>query len=519
MRTINDYLQIAVQNNPQKIFLYQGNRELTFEEFDKLTNQLADSFLHLGLRRGDHLGLLALNQIEWLLTFFAATKIGVGIVALSPRYRDSELKYMLNHSEAKAVISIGNFVDYSFVNALKKLQSELKTVENYIFIEEGFSGSLSFQELLTKPLKKERLEISKDKVEPNDLSVMIYTSGTTGKPKGVMITHHSILSSAQAQVNHFQVTEKDIAIGSLPFNHVGGITCTIMVALLSQSSVALIPLFDPKRVLTAIEVYGATIFGGVPTMYLMLFAQENITNVDLNTLRLAIAGGSNVDPDVYKKVTQIIPNVSVVNLYGLSESSGACILSNITDPIEKVQSTLGVPIGDFEVKIVNEKREKISKGEIGELAIKGDCVAKGYYHDEKREKETFTDDGWLYTGDIVVQDEDNYIAFKGRAKEMFVQGGFNIYPIEVENLLTTHKKVQFAAGIGIPDKFLGEIGRYYIVPVKGEQVSEEELITFCKAHLADYKVPRQIGLVDELPMTPAGKIHKAKLKNDYLQAK
>lgn len=514
--TISSKLKQAVQLHPNKVFLYEGDKTLTFKQLDDITDRLATAFLTCGLKKGDHIGLLMLNQMEWLLTFFAASKIGVGVVALSPRYRETELTYMLNHSEAKAVVSISQFADFNFATAFKNLQTELETVETYIFLGDGFEGSLSFEALMNQDANEGLLQEA-NTVSEDDLAIMIFTSGTTGKPKGVMITHKSILASAEAQANHFHVTEKDVAIGSLPFNHVGGITCTIMVALLTYSSVALVPFFIPKQVLAAIEIYKATILGAVPTMYLMLFAEDNLNEVNFDSLRLAIIGGSNVESELAKKIAETIPNASLVNLYGLSESSGACVLSKVTDSLEKVQSTIGVPIGDFEIKVVDQERNPLSVGEAGELAIRGDCVAKGYYRDKAKSKETFTDDGWLFTGDIVTEDEEGYLGFKGRLQEMFIQGGFNVYPIEVENVITTNKRVQMAAGIGVPDEFLGEIGRYYIVPMPGATITPEEIISYCESRLADYKVPRQVEIVHSLPMTPAGKINKSLLKSEFLK--
>lgn len=513
--TIVSIVNHAVKESGDKVFLYDSEKTLTFKELDELSDRLAHSFLKQGLKKGDHIGLLALNQIEWIITFIAATKVGMGIIALSPRFRETELTYMLNHSEAKAVVSIAEFDGFNFVNAFESLQEELETVEKYIFLEEGFTRSLSFQELLDEPVNTSLLENRKQLVEKDDTAIMIYTSGTTGKPKGVMITHESILASAKAQADHFLVTEKDTSVSTVPFNHVGGVTCTVMVALVTQGSIAMVPFFNPSEVLEAIESYKATMLGGVPTMYLMLLADDNINHTNLESVRLMFVGGSNVESSLAEKLSELMPHVQLTNLYGLSESSGACVLSRVGDDLEKIKRTIGVPIGDFEAKVVDQDRNPLPYGEEGELVIKGGCVAKGYYRDEARTEEAFTDDGWLFTGDIVSQDEEGYLSFKGRVAEMFIQGGFNVYPIEVENILTAHEGVQIAAGIGVPDEFLGEIGRYYIVRTPGSKVSAEELIDYCKEYLADYKVPREIVFREELPMTPAGKIQKSLLEAEY----
>ena len=518
MGTINDALQKAVNIYPDNIFLYEGSKSLTYKQLNAVTDRLASAFLEEGLKRGDHIGVLALNQMEWLISYFAAAKIGVGVVALSVRYRDTELEYMLNHSEVKAIVSIDKIPGFNFAEFFCEFQTKVPTVEKYIFIGEGFEGSLSFSELITRKVVNDKLRAHIKEVGPEDLAVMIYTSGTTGKPKGAMITHRSILASARAQVNHFQITEEDVTIQSLPLNHVGGITCQVTVTLISMGMTVLIPEFRPENVLTAIQQHKATLFGGVPTMYLMLFSLHGFSKYDLNSLKICFIGGSNVEPALCQKITTSMPNAKLVSLYGLSESSGACILSRASDSIEKVQNTLGVLIGDFISKVVDGKRQEVGIGEMGELLVKGECVAKGYYRDEENTKETFSEDGWLFTGDLVTADKEGYISFKGRKKELYIQGGFNVLPAEIENVLTTHPDISIAAGIGVPDPFYGEVGRFYIVPAAGKQLKESEVLAYCHEHLADYKVPKQLVFVNEVPMTPAGKIQKSKLREAYLRS-
>jgi len=199
-----------------------------------------------------------------------------------------------------------------------------------------------------------------------------------------------------------------------------------------------------------------------------------------------------------------------------SETSGACVLSRLTDNISKVQETIGVPIGTFKAKVVDRDGAEVSNGVIGELFIQGDCVAKGYYGMKKETNETFQH-GWLATGDMVYKDDEGYLHFKGRKKEMYITGGFNVFPVEIENVLASYEKVQLAAGIGVPDPLLGEIGVYYIVPKPNVSLTEEELFQFCRDRLADYKVPKRFIIVDEVPLTPAGKVQKSKLMQRYLE--
>lgn len=506
----------AVVKFPNKPFLICSEQNVSFKELDELSDILASALLKEGFEKGDCIAVIALNQVEWLYTYFAAAKIGVCVVALNVRYRESELVYMLNHSKAKGIVSISDYQGYKFTSLFERIKGKIPTVEKFIFLEQGIVGSLSFNELLSRPLDRERLESVKQTIQEDDLVIIIYTSGTTGKPKGTLITNRSILESAKAQVDHLSIQEDDRTIGCLPLNHVGGITCTVHCSLISCGSIVLIPEFIPEKVLEVIDELKPTVFGGVPTMYIMLLSHTRIKKYNLNSLKICIVGGTNVDPGLCLAIESLLPETKIINLYGLSESSGACILSKLSDSIAKVQESIGVPIGDFKVKIVDDKRKELPNGEVGELAIMGRCVAKGYLGLEKETNTVFSKDGWLYTGDIAYLNHEGYVVYKGRKKEMYIQGGYNIYPVEVENILMAHPKVDIAVGVGVPDAFLGEVGRYYIMPKTEEIITEEEIFTYCNQHLADYKVPRQVVFVKQLPQTPAGKIQKTVLKQLYL---
>jgi fatty-acyl-CoA synthase len=513
-------LKTASQNYPNKPFLLYRGKTITYQELDQISDKLAYSFLRIGIKRGDNIAIIALNQPEWLYAYFAASKIGAGLVALNVRYRESELEYMLNNSKATALICLKEFGGFSYSDFFYNFREKVPTVKKYIFIGgQGFKESIGFESLLEKNGKNESeskiLTRAMDMVEETDTVMIVYTSGTTGKPKGVMLTNKSILASGSAQAEHFKFTGNDLMIGSLPLNHVGGITCTITASLVSGGTVVLVPSFHPKEVLEATDKHKVTIFAGVPTMYVMVLNYSDFKKYDLSSVRMCIVGGSNVEPQLCQDISKNFPNARVMNLYGLSETSGACVLSRLDDGIEKVSESIGVVIDNFKVKVVDDKRQELPTGEIGELAFKGDCVAKGYFGLEEETRESFGLDGWLYTGDVGYLDEDGYVYLKGRKKEMYIQGGFNVYPAEIENLLIKHPKVAVAAGIGVPDPVFGEVGRFYIIPKEGMEVTEDELMKYCREKLADYKVPKQFVFVKELPLTPAGKINKSLIKQWY----
>jgi fatty-acyl-CoA synthase len=504
-------------------YIYRG-KEISFREVDEASDRVAAGLLSLGIGRGDRIGMIGTNQPEWLYTYFAAAKIGATIVALNVRYRDVELEYMLNQSEARALVTITDLGGFDYVGFFDSFRGKIPTVTDFIFIQtdttpagaiEKFTGGHSYGALLETKVDDAALSAAKRSVVPDDLIIIIYTSGTTGKPKGAAISHKSQLASARAQVEHAKMTHEDSMLVVLPLNHVGGITCAILSSVLAKAPGVLIPIPDPADVIKQAAAYKPTVYGGVPTLYTILFMNPEFLKLDMSGVRLAICGGSNAEPALLTKIQEVFPNAKVMNLYGLSETSGAVVLSPWESDFETTVRSIGRPIGDFAVKVVDPRGKELPMGEVGELCFLGDAVCRGYFRMPEETAETFEKDGWLHTGDMGSLDEHGYITLKGRKKEMYLQGGYNVYPVEVENLLGKHPKVLMAAGIGVPDPVLGEVGRYYIVARPGTDPTEEELKAYCKQHLADYKVPRQIVFRESLPLTPVGKIMKLRLREEF----
>jgi fatty-acyl-CoA synthase len=500
------------------------DRHISFRDVDEASDRVAAGLLKLGVVRGDRIGMIGANQPEWLYTYFAAAKIGATVVALNVRYRDVELEYMLNQSQTRALVTITELGGFDYVGFFDSFRTQIPTVTDFIFIESDstpadaigkFSGGHSYRGLLETAVDSTALAKARTAVVPDDLIIIIYTSGTTGKPKGAAISHKSQIASARAQVEHAGMTHEDSMLVVLPLNHVGGITCAILSSILAKAAGVLIPIPDPGDVVRQAAAYAPTVYGGVPTLYTILFMNPDFLKLDMSRVRLAICGGSNAEPALLTRIQEVFPNAKVMNLYGLSETSGAVVLSPWESDFETTVRSIGKPIGDFRVKVVDPAGAELPTGEVGELCFSADAVCRGYFRMPEETAETFDKDGWLHTGDMGCLDEQGYITLKGRKKEMYLQGGYNVYPVEVENLLGKHPKVLMAAGIGVPDPVLGEVGRYYIVPRPGTDPTEEELKAYCKQHLADYKVPRQIVFRESLPLTPVGKIMKLRLKEEF----
>jgi acyl-CoA synthetase (AMP-forming)/AMP-acid ligase II len=291
----------------------------------------------------------------------------------------------------------------------------------------------------------------------------------------------------------------------------------VLSGLLARATGILIPEVDFDEIATQMRDHQPTIFGGVPTLFTLLFMKEAFLALDLTRVRLVVSGGSNSDPPLLRQLKQVFPNATVMNLYGLSEVSGGVVMSPWESDFEQTVRSIGRPFPGMEVKVKDPEGRELPAGETGELHFRGECVVQGYFRMPAETAAAFDADGWVASGDMGTIDEDGYIILMGRKKEMYIQGGFNVYPVEVENLLNKHPKVAMAAGIGIPDPVMGEVGRYYIISSPGQAASEEELKAYCSQHLADYKVPKQIVFCASLPLTPVGKVMKAKLREEYLR--
>lgn len=491
--------------SPDLAFIIDGDSVSTYGDVRLRARSVAAALLGHGYVRGDRLAVIAPNQSEWIDILFGAASIGVAIVALNVRYRETELRYMLNQSGARGVVCVTSTADFDFAEFFEGFRTQLPAVQDFFFL-----GRSSGDELWGTADPDGPLDESGMIARPEDPAVILYTSGTTGQPKGAILTHQSLLASARAQAEHLGMSA-DTMVGNMPLNHVGGLTCTVLSSLVSGGTVALIAAFSPAGALSLIENRKATIFAGVPTMWQLMLNHELAASANLDSLRIAIIGGSNVDAPLAEQMANKMPSVHMINLYGMSETSGGVILSAVDDDVATVSRTLGVIIGGFEHRVVDAEGN-LTDGD-GELQIRGGSVAAGYWDDPEQSANAFLSGGWLATGDVVATEADGHIVFRSRRKEMYIQGGYNVYPAEVEAVLSAYPGIALAAGIGIPDVILGEVGRYFVVLANPGPTSED-LMVWCSQRLANYKVPREIVFVDQLPLTPAGKIHKAALPRD-----
>lgn len=500
-------------------FLIQGDVEMGYAELEAASQRVAAGLLALGMRRGDRIGLLSLNRLEWVVLFFACARIGAVAVGMSPRYRGAELSYILRDSEVKAIATIGQHEGCDFPALFEQLAAEAPSLQQLILLpgsdtarKSGGLQAIRYAQLEATTASPGALHAIEAAVGPQDAAMVIYTSGTTGRPKGACLTHSSMLGSARAQATHMRIDESDLLPLASPLNHVGGITCGVITLLVGGGRVDLLPEFKVAWMLERIRLHRPTLLAGVPTMMTLILMHSQSKNLDLSSVRLAFIGGSSVEPTLLEQMQRRMPSATLMNLYGLSETSGAIVLTPWGASEEELMATIGAPIGDAELRVVAlGGDDDVPAGEVGELCFRGCGVIPGYVG-TARSSGAFLPGGWLRTGDLGRVDDRGVITLCGRAKDMYIQGGFNVYPAEVEAHIARHPEVLMVAGMGVPDPVLGEIGHYFVVRRPGAEVTEDMLRAWCAEALADYKVPRVIEFREELPLTPAGKIHKAALR-------
>ena len=534
--TLGRFFEKQVEKSPDRDFIVYPDRDLrfTYKEFDERVNLLAKGLLSIGVGKGDHVGIWALNVPDWLTFMFATAKIGAVLVTVNTAYKNHELAYILEQSDMKALALIEGFRDVDYLNIIYELVPELKTqergklkskdfphLENVIYIgPEKHRGMYNTHELmlLGKHGSDEEFERVKSSVKNTDVVNMQYTSGTTGFPKGVMLTHRNILNNGFYIGDRQDFTEEEKLCLPVPLFHCFGIVLGVMALLTHGGTLVMLEVFDPLLALAAVHKERCTALYGVPTMFIAEYTHPMFDMFDLTSLRTGIMAGSLCPVEAMKKVVNDMHMKGITSVYGLTEASPGFTQTSIDDPLELRVTTVGRKMENCEVKIVDmETGEPVKQGEPGEICCRGYNVMKGYYKMPEKTREVIDEDGWLHSGDIATEDENGYYTIVGRIKDMIIRGGENIYPREIEEFLYTMPEIRDVQVVGIPNEKYGEIVGAFVIPEEGADITEEDVRDYSMKEIARYKVPKYVFIVDEFPLTHSGKIQKFKLKEQAVE--
>ena len=363
-----------------------------------------------------------------------------------------------------------------------------------------------------KLLESEARPVPQD-VQPGDDDpyIIIFTSGTTGRPKGAVISHKNTWAISRATTDMWGILPSDKVLCNMPTSHVAGTHDLLTSQFYAGATGVLMPKFDPLETLEAIEKYSITYFGGVPTMYRLIFKNADVKAHDLSSIHLAILSGEPSSAELVRQVSEAFPNGKIVASFGMSETAGFFTFTLPDDPVERAEKTEGKPAPGFEMKIVDPMGNDLPVGEVGEMCVRGDSVISGYM-DPEDNKNVFLKDGWMATGDLGKLDDQGYLIFMGRIKEMYISGGYNVYPQEIESFLNAYPGVNTSAVMEMPDDVWGEIGVAFVIPEPGVDLDMDKLQQYCKTYLADYKRPRKFIITEDVPRSLIGKVVKKELK-------
>lgn len=534
--TIGNFFQKQVEENQEREFIVYPDRNLrfTYKQFNERVDMVAKGMLSLGISKGDKVGIWALNVPDWLTFFFASAKIGAVFVTVNTSYKSHELAYVLKQSDMKALAITDGFRDVNYIDIIYELVPELKTssrgnlknkefpyLENVIYVgPEKHRGMYNTNELMLLGKHTDDSELLKVKktLKSDDVVNMQYTSGTTGFPKGVMLTHKNIINNGYYIGERQKFTEEDRLCLPVPLFHCFGIVLGVLAILTHGGTLVMLEQFDPLRVLAAVQKEKCTALYGVPTMFIAEFSHPMFDMFDLSSLRTGIMAGSPCPIEAMKKVISDMHCKEITIAYGLTEASPVFIQTSVDDSVQKRVNTVGTPLPDIEVKIIDpETGETLGPNQPGEVCCRGYNVMKGYYKMPEMTEEAVESDGWLHSGDLAVCDDDGYYSIVGRIKDMIIRGGENIYPREIEEFLYTMPGIKDVQVVGIPDNKYGEIVGAFVITDDNADITEEDVRDYSLTKIARYKVPKHVLFVDEFPLTASGKIQKFKLRENAVE--
>jgi long-chain acyl-CoA synthetase len=490
---IYEILTSAAERTPDKPSIISENKTVSCKGLFRLTRAISQYLYYSEpFSKGDRVGILLPNTPEFVAAYFAVLKLGGVAVPLKTLIKPDELSYLAADSGAELIITSRYFE--KVVEPVRENNPELKI----LYVDDLDKKPKVVSLLFALPHKVRE-------VDEDDTAVIIYTSGTTGKPKGAILTHRNILSNVRAATAVFQADPADRFVAVLPMFHSFGMTAGVLIPLYIGASIITLMDFQPVKTIMAIEKHRATVLLGVPFIYTML-ARVKGQNDSMRTIRCCISGGAAMPEKVLREFEEKF-GVPIHEGIGLSETSPVIAVN----PIGKRKiGSVGVSIPGVQIKIIGKLGEELAPGEPGEMLVKGPNVMKGYLNKEE-ETGNVLKDGWFHTGDIARKDEDGYIYIVGRKKEMISVRGLKVSPLEIEEILYAHPNIQEAAVVGVKDELSGELPKAFIVPKDRLMAREDEIISFCKEHLASFKVPKLVEFRDALPKTLTGKVLKRAL--------
>ena len=511
-RTLPQLIAASAETYAERVAISDGDVALTYRQLDDARRETGRAFLAAGLAPGDRIAIWAPNMYQWIIAAIGAQSVGAVLVPLNTRLKGGEAAYILRASGARLLFTVDDFLGVHYP-ALLQGQS-LPALEQTVLLSGKAAGSLSWEDFLAsgRSVSPEQVDQRAAALTPEDTLDILFTSGTTGKPKGVVTSHGQNIRTFETWSATVGLRSDDNYLIINPFFHSFGYKAGWLASVIRGARMIPVKSFDLDSVLELVAREKISMIPGPPTIYQSLLAHPRRHEYDLSSLRLAVTGAAPVPVELVRQMREELGFEVVVTAYGLTETCGVVSICRADDSPERISHTSGRAMDGVEMQCVDSAGKPVPAGTAGEIWCRGFNVMQGYLDNPEETARTITADGWLRTGDVGVMDADGYVRITDRIKDMFIVGGFNCYPAEIENTLCSMPGVARAAVIGVPDERMGEVARAYIVPVSGSALDEEAVIAWCRDNMANYKVPRSVRFMEEFPMNAGGKVLKTELR-------
>jgi acyl-CoA synthetase (AMP-forming)/AMP-acid ligase II len=493
--------------------MVDGDRRVSFAELIAHAQRVTGALVASGIEPGERAAVWAPNRFEWLVAALGILGAGAAVVPVNTRFKRDEVRYILERSGARVVFTVGEFLGMDYAATVAALRPDLPQLRAVVGFDEATAADHSLDAFcgIGSDVDAATVNASWQAVGPDDVSDVLFTSGTTGAPKGVLMTHAQTLRqfSDWCDMAGLQTGDKYLIVN--PFFHMFGYKAGCLASLMQGATIIPKPVLEVDDLLRTVAEESVTVLPGPPTLYQSILDHPSRDRFDLSSLRVAVTGAADIPVELIRRLHEELPFSTIITGYGLTEG-GTVTGTGPDDDFETIATTVGRARPGLEIRIADDDGKAVPVGQPGEVLVRGYSVMRGYLDDPEETARAVDPDGWLRTGDLGTLDERGCLRIVGRKKDMFIVGGFNAYPAEIENLLLGHPAVGRVAVVGMPDPRLGEVGLAFVVVAPGAELQPDELMEWARAAMANYKVPRAVEIVDDLPVNAAGKVEKDVLR-------
>jgi HIP---CoA ligase len=511
--TIPGALERAAGTFGDEEAVVDGDVRWSFEELLGEATQVAHCLVASGVGAGDRVALWAPNSARWIATSFGVYLAGAVLVPVNTRFKGMEAAHVLRRSEARLLCASTDVLGTDLVGLLEDA-GEMPDLRETVILDGPARHDVVPWENFSARVQGSGRGASLPRVRTGDLSDIIFTSGTTGAPKGAMLAHGASVRTYEAWSDAVGLQQGDRYLCVYPFFHTAGLKSAVLACVLRGATVLPHAVFDPAVVMERVSKERISVLPGPPTVFQSMLEHPDRSSYNLSSLRLSVTGAATVPVEVVRRMRDDLKIATVVTGYGLTETTGTVSMCRHDDPPEVIATTVGKPLDGVQVRVVDDEGSTVPPGSPGEILVRGFNVMLGYFADEEATAAAIDEDGWLRTGDIGLIDGDGNLHITDRKKDMFIVGGFNAFPAEIEGIMLIHPSVAQVAVVGVPDARLGEVGQAFVVRrADGEEIDEAALVAWCRDHMANYKVPRHIHFVSDLPLTASGKVQRFRLRS------